>query len=114
VRGLAHALAVLDDQDEDLNGREPRRHPQAVVVAVAHDQAADHPGGRAPGRLPGVLAAALGGGELHVERLGEVLAQLVAGAHLQRLAVAHHPLAGEGVDRAGEPLAGGLATHQHG
>ncbi len=45
-----------------------------------------------------------------VERLREVLAQLVAGAHLQRLAVAHHAFEREGVDGAGEALLGGLAA----
>ena len=49
-----------------------------------------------------------------VERLGEVLAQLVAGAHLQRLAVAHHPLEGVGGVGAGEALPLGLAADQHG
>ena len=34
-RRLAHAVAVLDHHDVRLDRRQPRRHPQAVVVAVA-------------------------------------------------------------------------------
>ena len=45
---------------------------------------------------------------------GEVLPELMAGAHLQRLAVAHHPLAGPGPGGAGEPLARRLVPGQHG
>ena len=52
--------------------------------------------------------------ELRPEDLGEVLPELVAGAHLQGLPVAHHRLAGEGVDGAGEALVGRLAAGQHG
>ncbi len=44
---------------------------------------------------------------------GEVLAQLVAGAHLQRLAVAHHPLARPGARGAGEALARRLVPREH-
>ena len=53
---------------------------------------------------------------LDVERPGEVLAELVAGAHLEGLAVAHHRLAREGVGRAGEALLRRLAAdhHRHG
>ena len=40
----------------------------------------------------------------HVERLGEVLPEEVARARLQRLAVLHHRLDAERVDRAGELL----------
>ena len=46
--------------------------------------------------------------ELDVEGLGEVLAEEVAGAGLQRFGVADHGLAGVGVERAGETLALGL------
>ena len=43
----------------------------------------------------------------------EVLPELVARPHLQRLAVAHHPLAGPGAVRAGEALARRLVPGQH-
>ena len=46
--------------------------------------------------------------ELDVEGLGEVLAQLVRGAHLEGLAVAHEGLDREGVQGPGEALGLGL------
>src|SRR5207302_48497 len=91
---LAGATLVAHEQDRDLDGREAGRDAQAGVVAVAHDQRADEPGGEPPRRLPGMLLLAGLIEELGVEDSGEVLAQLVARAHLQRLAVAHHRLAG--------------------
>ena len=93
-RRARHALAVLDDHARRLDRRQPRRHPQAVVVAVAHDQPADHAGRRCPTRSSSTAAAGPLGVEVaDVEGLGEVLPELVAGAHLQGLAVAHHRLA---------------------
>ncbi len=56
----------------------------------------------------------VGAQEADVERAGEVLAELVAGRHLQRLAVTHHRLEGQGVGGAGEPLLGGLPADEHG
>jgi hypothetical protein len=44
-----------------------------------------------------------------VEGMSEVLAELVRGAHLQCLAVAHEPFTRPGHDGAGELLALGLA-----
>ena len=46
--GRAGALLVPDEQHDDLGRREPRRQPQAGVVAVGHDQAAHHPGATRP------------------------------------------------------------------
>ena len=93
-RSAASRRAVLapHEQHDDLDRSEPGRDAQPGVVAVAHDQPADHPGGRAPRGLPHVLERARLGRVLGVEHLGEVLAELVARAHLQRLAVAHHRL----------------------
>ncbi len=65
---------------------------------------------RAPRRRPAQLLAALLGEVADVEGAGEVLPELVAGAHLQGLAVAHHALERQGVRRSGEALAGGLAA----
>ena len=58
-RTLATRLVALDRHDDDLDGRQPRRDPQAVVVAVRHDQAADHAGRGAPGGLPDQLLLAV-------------------------------------------------------
>nr|BFF23920.1 hypothetical protein GCM10025732_18850 [Glycomyces mayteni] len=52
--------------------------------------------------------------ELDVEGLREVLAQLVGGAHLEGLAVAHERLDGERVQGPGEALGLGLDAAQHG
>ena len=44
-----HAGLVMGDRDDHyLDGRDLRRQYQAVVVAVYHDQRADHTGGSAP------------------------------------------------------------------
>ena len=51
--------------------------------------------------------------ELDARRLGEVLAEEVRRAGLQRLAVLHHRLDAVGADRAGEPLALGLLALDH-
>ena len=115
LRGDRAGVAVgLDEHHDDLGRGEAGRHPQAGVVAVAHDQAADHPRRHAPRRRPAQLLLPAGVQVLDLEGPGEVLAQLVAGAHLQGLAVAHHRLAGEGVDGAGEALPAGLAALEHG
>jgi hypothetical protein len=61
-----------------------------------------------------VLGRAGGGLEGDVEHPREVLPQLVAGAHLERLSVTHHALEGVRGVGAGEPLPFGLAADQHG
>ena len=43
---------VLNRHDHDLRRRERRRYPQPVIVAVHHDQTADHPGRASPGGRP--------------------------------------------------------------
>ncbi len=82
---------------------------------VGHDEAADQAGADAPRGLPDVLDLARLGLELDVEGLAEVLAEIVAGAGLQGLAVLHHRLDAEGLERARELLVVGLlaADHRH-
>ena len=53
-----HAVAVADHADDGLDVGDGGRHPQAVVVAVGHDQPADHAGGRPPRGGPAVLQLA--------------------------------------------------------
>jgi hypothetical protein len=48
-----------------------------------------------------------------IEGSGEVLAQLMAGGQLERLAVAHHALTGQGGGGPGEPLGLGLETREY-
>ncbi len=63
-----------------------------------------------------MVLLAVGAQELDVLRVGEILAQKVAGAGLQGLLVLHHRLDGVGVDGAGEALMGRFFTldHRHG
>ena len=82
--------------------RELRRQHQALVVGVRHDEAADQARADAPTGLPDVFELAFLALELHVEGLAEVLAEVVAGARLQREAVLHHGLDGVAAQRAGE------------
>ena len=113
--GVAHPTGVVlaHHHHHHLGSGHLGRHPQAGVVAVRHDQPAHHAGRHAPGGGPRHRVGAVGALEGDVERLGKVLAQLVAGAHLQRLAVAHHRLDREGIGRPGEALLGDLATAEH-
>src|SRR5258708_5672553 len=80
------------------------REARAVVVAVGHDHRAQETRRHAPRRLPNELFLAGRVEVVGVEHLGEVLTELVARAHLQGLAVAHHAFARPRVVRAGEPL----------
>src|SRR5205823_3291539 len=102
--GLGDGVALGQLHHDDLRRGGARGDAHAVVVAVDHDRGPDQAGRDAPRRLPRVLHLAALVLEADVERLGEVLRELVAGAHLQRLAVAHHPLARPRADRAGEGL----------
>jgi hypothetical protein len=107
------ALVVFDGDHHDLDRRDARRHAQPGLVAVRHDEAAHHAGARARGRRPAGLLDTVGVGVGDAECPGEVLPELVAGRHLQRLAVSHHRLAGHGVDGAGEPLARAFDADGH-
>jgi hypothetical protein len=91
--GLGHPLAGAGHEYYDLRRGKPRRDAQPTVVSVDHDHRAEQPRRDPPGGLPDVAQLAVAIGEPDVKRPGEVLAQLVRGPHLQRLAVAHQPLA---------------------
>ncbi len=78
---------------------------------MGHDQGAHQAGADTPGRRPDVLLLAFLVGELHVEGLGEVLAEEVGRAGLEGLAVLHHRFDGEGVQGASEALVGALVAH---
>ncbi len=110
----ANRFVVFDHHDHHLRRRQGGRQAQAEVVAVPHDEGPHETRRDAPGGLPHMLDRALRVGEGDVEGSGEVLAELVAGPHLQRLAVAHHPLAGPRPVGAGEALAGRLVPREHG
>ena len=107
--------AVIDDRrilfgvaqhrhDHDLIGRDARRDAQAVIIAMGHDEPADHAGRHAPaGRLRQFLAA-LGILETDILRLAEGGAQEVRRTGLQRLAILHHGFDRIGGDGPGESL----------
>ena len=108
LRPRQHRLAPVlaaDRHDDDLIGRQRRRQHQAAVVAVRHDDAADEPRRDAPRRAPHVLHRLVARLERDVERLREVLSEVVRRAGLQRAAVAHQRLDRVGADGAGELLA---------
>ena len=90
-RGALLRLAP-DRHHHGLHRGDARRQLQAVVVAVGQDHAADQPRGDAPRGLPDVLARALLVLVGDVEDLREVLAEVVRGAGLQRVAVLHQRL----------------------
>ena len=108
---LEHAFLVLRDRDDHhLRGRDVRRQDQAGIIAVHHDDGADDTGGQAPGGLVDVLELVILIGELDAEGPGKAVAEIVAGAGLQRLAVMHHGLDGVGGLGAGKLLLIGLAA----
>ncbi len=116
IGNLFGLLAATNGDDDDLVRGELRGKDEALVVSVSHDHAADHAGAHSPG---GGVAQAKGtvlGRVLDAEGPGEVLGHVVRGALLQRAAVPHHPLDGEGACRARETLAGGLLAldYRHG
>ena len=111
LRRLRHARLVRRyRQHDDLDGRYPRREHQAVVVAVSHDEAADHARRHAPARLKRAAQLVLLVRERYAEGLCKAVAEIVARAGLQGLVVVHHALDGVGVLRAGELLLLGLVA----
>jgi len=102
--GAALRVLAPDRHDHDLDRRQAGRQHQPLVVAVAHDDGADHARADAPTGGPGVLELIVLVQELDIECPGKVLAHEVAGARLQRPAVAHHRLDAVAGDGAGELL----------
>ena len=94
--------------DHHLPWRDRGRDGEAVVVPVDHDDRADHPRADAPAGRVGQLQLAAGVLEADVLRAGEIGAEEVAGARLERLAVLHHRLDRVGRDGTGEALVLGL------
>ena len=99
--------------DHQLGGRNARRKNKALIVAVGHDDRADQTGGHAPRGLLHILKGVVLVRVLHVECLGKAVAEVMARAGLQRLAVVHHGLDGVGLFRTGETLLLGLFALEH-
>ena len=90
-------------RDHDgLDGRHPGRQYQAVVIAVGHDDAADHPGANPPAGLVGVVGLVVLTGKGDVKGFGKTVSKIVAGAGLEGLVVMHHAL--HGVDLGGRRI----------
>lgn len=104
---------LRDRDDRELDQGDLRRQHEAVVVAVHHDDRADHAGGNAPRGLVRVLQRVVAARERDAEVLRPAVAEVVARAALQRDAVVHHRLDRVGGDRAGELLLLGLLA-RHG
>ncbi len=83
---------------------------------MAHDEAADQARADAPTGLPDIIELALFGLEFDVESAAEILAEIVAGARLQRQSILHHGFDGEGPQRAREFLGAGFLAldYRHG
>ena len=121
MRGSAEAsfiLVVLPDRDDDdLDRGEQRRGAQPLVVPVRHDQSADETRRDSPARVPGEVHATGLCLELEVERLREVLPEIVRCAGLQCLVVLHHPFAGVGAQSPSKSFGVGFGTgndrHRH-
>ena len=114
VSGIQHALLVLGDGNHNhLNGGDGGGQNQSVVVAVGHDHRADQAGGAAPAGLEGVLQGVVPAGKGDVIGPGELVAEVVRGGGLQRLAVLHHGLHGVGGLSTGKLFLVGLAAGDH-
>src|ERR1700757_1213026 len=107
---LRQLRAPADRNDDHLVRGESWWQDQPLVVAVGHDDPADHPGGHPPGCGVAQLELSRLVRVPDAEGLGEVGAHVVGGSGLERLAVAHHALDAERPGRAGEPLPRGLLT----
>ena len=94
--------------DDDLVRRDARRTAQPVVVAVGHDDAADHPRRHAPAGRVAQAVAAVPILVTDARGIGEAGAEIMRGAGLQRLAVLHHRLDRIGRDGSREALILGL------
>ena len=103
-------VVFVDRHDDHLRGGQARRQDEPLIVAVHHDNRPDKARGKAPGRGPAELQGAFAVEIADGEGLGEILAEIVRSARLQRFAVAHHGLDGVGLVGAGETLGRGLAA----
>ena len=94
--------------DDNLVRCDARRTAQAIVVAMRHDDTADHAGRHAPARRVAQAVAAVLVLIADARRLGEAGSQIMRGPGLQRLAVLHHCLDRISRDRARKTLVLGL------
>lgn len=98
----------------NLNGGNGRGQDQAVVIAVGHDDSTHQTGGNAPAGLERMMQLVVAAGKGDIVSLAELVAKVVAGAALQRLAVLHHGFDGVGGLGTGKLFLVGLAALHHG
>ena len=114
LRLFGHARLVACHRDDNqLDGRNARRQDKALVVAVGHDDRADQTGGNAPRGLLHILQGVVLIRILHIKCLGKAVAEVMARAGLQRLAVMHHGFDGVGLFRTRKALLFGLFALEH-
>jgi hypothetical protein len=115
--GGIHRTGVLfrtpDGHHDHLDRRDPRRQHEAALIAVHHDDRADRPPAEAPRGAVRMAPLVVAVEEADVEGAGEVLAEVVARAHLQRPPIAHEGFARQGRVGAGELLGVALAAGDH-
>ena len=99
--------------DNDLDRSDFGRENQPVVVAVGHDDRADHSCGGTPGGLEGILKLVVPPGEGDIISTGELITEVVGGRALQRLVVLHEALNGIGRFRTGKFFLFGLTAAHH-
>ena len=107
-------VATGNRHDDDLVGRNPRRQHEPAVVAVHHDGGAHEPRRHAPRCAPHVLDRFVARLEGDIERLREILSEVVRRARLQGTAVTHQRLDRVRAQRAGELLAFALDARDNG
>ena len=112
--GGALVCFAEDGHDHHLDRRQTWRQAQALVVPVRHHHRADHARTDAPRGRPNKLEFVVFVRVADVEGFGEVLPQVMAGARLERLAVAHHGLDAEAGKRPFEALLVALAPGDNG
>ena len=115
VSGVKNAFLVLcNGTDDDLCGSDRGGENESVIVAVSHNDRADHTGRNAPGCLVRVLDLIVACGVLDVESLCKTVAEVVSCTALKSNAVVHHGLYGVGLNSTRELLLLGLLTLDYG
>ena len=109
----ALVFRLPDRHDYHLNRRKLWCETQPRIIAVRHHQTTDHARRYTPTRVPCKRFRALLVLELEIERLREILAEVVRRASLQRFVVLHHRFAGIRTQRTGKFLGICLLPRDH-
>ena len=103
-----------DGYDHTLNRRDYGRKHKSPFVTVRHDDSADHAGGSAPGCGVRGFLHAVGVEEFDIERVREILPEVMRRTRLQTLAVVHHGFHAVRSHRAREFFLYRLFARDHG